>query len=105
MKKIIIILVLFSVCFAAYAFRLGTPPRITDINDKNAIAQLNLFLEDMQELSKGRYTLDIVTTNPDGTRNGDVGDIILFNNSGTYYLEVNTTGSTVWRGVVLADTP
>lgn len=49
--------------------------------------------------------LEIVTSNPDGSRKGTAGDIVLLNNSGTFYLEVNTDGGTTWRGVLLSDTP
>ncbi len=40
---------------------------------------------------------EVVTSDPNGSRKGKKGDLVLFNNSGTFSLEVNTTGSTVWQ--------
>jgi hypothetical protein len=52
-------------------------------------------------------TLDVVTANPDGSRRGKYGEMVLLNNSGTYYIEicVSSPSGTVWRGAQLSDTP
>lgn len=106
MKKLIIgIIIGFLVGgSSAYALRIQKPPVITEFN-KNSIAQLNDTLAKLWNVTNGRYQLDIVTTNPDGATKGDIGDMLLLNSGGTYYLEINTTGSTVWRGTALSDTP
>lgn len=88
----------------SYAYRIPRPLRITEFDHKNLVI-LNETLENLWDLTNGRYSINIVTSNPDGSLKGNVGDIILFNNSGTYYLEINTTGAKVWRGVLLQDLP
>lgn len=88
----------------SYAYRFNKPTKLTQFDD-SALITLNEALEQIWNLSNGRFSLDIVTTNPDGNTKGDIGDMLLFNNSGTYYLEINTTGAKVWRGVQLTDTP
>lgn len=88
----------------SYAYRFGKPAKITAF-DNNALVVINDTFERLWDLSNGRFNLDIVTSNPDGSLNGNIGDMLLFNNSGTYYFEVNTTGAKVWRGTVLTDIP
>ena len=105
MKKFILGFILGSFLFTGigYSLRISKPPRLTGFDDSNLVA-LNLALEQLWETT-GRYNLNIVTTNPDGNTIGKIGDIILFNNSGTFYLEINTDNSTTWRGVQLTNTP
>lgn len=100
--SIIIIITLFAI--PVYAYRISKPDKITKI-DEASLAKLNIILENLWDLTNGRYTLNIVTSNPDGSAKGTIGDVVLFNNSGTFYLEINTDGSTQWRGVQLTDTP
>lgn len=94
----------FVLCGLAVAYRAPKPAKITKF-DEAALTQLNIDLENLWNLSNGRYSLNYVTSNPDGNLKGDVGDMILFNNGGIFYLEINTTGAKVWRGVQLTDTP
>ena len=51
--------------------------------------------------------LEVVTTNPDGSRKGRfTGEVVLLQTGGLTYLEVcNGSGTTVWRGVQLINTP
>ena len=88
----------------SYGYRISKPQRITDF-DQRGLVVVNENFERLWDVTNGRYQLDITTTNPDGNTNGDVGDVIMLNNSGTYYLEVNTTGAKIWRGIQLTDTP
>ena len=88
----------------SHAYRTGKPVQIRGVSPSDLV-ELNLTLEELWDITNGRYNLNITTTNPDGTEQGDVGDVILLNDSGTFYLEINTTGSTVWKGVALTDTP
>jgi hypothetical protein len=87
----------------SYGYRIPKPLRITDFDQKGLVT-LNDNLEKLWDLTNGRFNLDIVTSNPDGSLTGDVGDMLLFNNSGTYYLEI-CVGGTVWLGEQLSDTP
>jgi len=79
------------------------PDKITQVNEQS-IARLNTILEEMWDLTNGRYQLNIITSNPDGSIRGNTGDMLLLNNSGTYYLEINV-GGTVWRGTAITDLP
>lgn len=100
----LIIGLILGLVVSVYAYRAPKPAKITKF-DEAALTQLNTDLENLWNLSNGRYSINIVTSNPDGNLKGDVGDMVLFNNGGTFYLEVNTTGAKVWRGTVLTDTP
>lgn len=51
------------------------------------------------------HRIPVTTTNPDGSRNGKRGDMVLLQTGGTSYLEINSDSSTTWRGVALTDTP
>ncbi len=106
MKKILFGLIIGLILSSSisYAYRIGKPLRITDF-DQKGIVVINENFERIWDLTNGRYSLNISTTNPDGNTKGDVGDILLYNNSGTYYLAINTTGAKVWRSVLLTDTP
>jgi hypothetical protein len=51
--------------------------------------------------------LEVVTENPDGTRKGRLGEVVIYNLTGTYYLEicVSSPNGTVWVGKQLEDIP
>ena len=104
-SRIVVILgLIFLLASGVDAYRMPKPNKITKF-DEGTLTQLNNALEQLWDITNGRYNLNIVTQNPDGNMNGNVGDMVLFNNSGTYYLTLNTTGAKVWRSVVLTDTP
>lgn len=106
MRKFVIGFILGSILISGitYAYRIPKPQRITDFDQKGLVI-LNETLENLWDVTNGRFTLDIVTVNPDGNTKGNVGDVLLFNNSGTYYFAVNTTGAKIWRSVLLQDLP
>lgn len=106
MKKFISGLIVGLCIFSgiAYGYRISKPQRITDF-DQRGLVIVNENFERLWDITNGRYALDIVISNPDGSLKGDVGDMLLFNDSGTYYLEINTTGAKIWRGTALTDTP
>lgn len=106
MRKLILGLVLGFLLSSslAYAYRIAKPIPITEITP-STLYELNSTIEELWNITNGRLSLDIVTTNPDGNTKGDVGNVLLYNNSGTYFLEINVTGSTIWRGVALTDAP
>lgn len=105
MKKFILGIILGFILTGSisYAYRIPKPQRITDF-DQNGLVILNENLENLWDVTNGRMNLDIVTVNPDGATKGDVGDMLLYNNGGTYYLEI-CVGGTVWRGEELSNTP
>ena len=104
MRKFILGIIIGSILTGiCYGYRVAKPIRITDFDQRGLVA-VNENFERLWDISNGRFSLDIVTSNPDGTLKGDVGDMLLFNNSGTYYLEINVGGK-VWVGEQLSDTP
>jgi hypothetical protein len=105
LKKIILIIVLILTPISVFAYRTSRPIKFTDLTNPSQITQLNEIITELWNISNGRYTMNYVTTNPDGALKGDIGDMVLLKSGGNYYLEVNTTGSNVWLGVVLTNTP
>jgi hypothetical protein len=105
MKRFICGIILGSLLVTglSYGYRIPRPQRITDF-DQNGLIILNENLEHLWDVTNGRYSLDIVTVNPDGTKKGDVGDMLLLNNGGTYYLEI-CVGGKIWFGEELSNTP
>ena len=96
-----ILLSLFLLPTTVWAFRAAKPPTFTEWKP-NAFTQLNQVLEDMWNTLNGRDTRDITTTNPNGSRTGFPGEVVIFNNllGNTYKICVNVsanTGGTTWR--------
>lgn len=87
----------------SYAYRAPKPQRITGF-DQNGLVILNETLEQLWDVTNGRISINTTTTNPDGSLTGNGGDMVLYNNAGTYYLEI-CIGGTVWLGEQLTDTP
>ena len=105
MKKFIIGLIVgLMISSVAYGYRFGKPQRITDYDDRGLII-LNEALEQLWDAVNGRYTLNVETTNPDGSLSGDKGDMVLYDAGATEYLEINVDGGTTWKGVQITDTP
>ena len=77
----------------ASAIRLPKPPTITKW-DEAAMTQVNNWLESIWQLSNGRYTMEVTTTNPDGSRPGTRGDTVLFVSGTSWKLCANTTATT-----------
>ncbi len=72
--------VLIGICLMAEplpAFRMTKPPVITEWNT-NTMTQLNDTLELLWYITNGRYTPEVVTTDPDGNLKGDKGDFVLY---------------------------
>ena len=82
----------------AWAFRMGKPSVITEITP-STLNELNRILEQFWEISNGRVTSDIVTSNPNAApaRTGTTGDSLLYNNGGSWKQCFNIDGGTTWR--------
>ena len=72
------------VATSAGAYRISRPPTLSHPIGKEQVTQLNASLEDIFNLTNGKFNLDIVTTTK---TNADNGDIWIFNDGGTYKLE------------------
>ena len=80
-----------------FASKISSPPPLAETSPA-----LQHYL---QELYDNYHRLEVVTTNPDGSRYGKKGDMLLLQTGGNSYLEINTDSSTTWLGVQLTDTP
>lgn len=90
MRKLLIGLIMgMLVGGTAFAVVLPEPPEL-----KESPVALQHYLKDIRRLF---YILDVVTTTPDGNRNGKKGELVIFNDSGTFKLFVNTTSLKVWQ--------
>lgn len=81
------------------AFRITSPPRISEWNP-STMTQLNLYLQDLWELSKGRMEWNTVTSDPDGTLPGDQGQPVFYDTS-TNQICINVDGAKDWDCVNL----
>ena len=105
MRKIVLVLTIICMFLYTplYAYRTTKPVKITDY-DQSGLVAINNNFERLWDITNGRFNLNYTNVNPDGNVNGELGDMIIFNDSGTYYLEINVGGK-IWRGVLLQDLP
>ena len=78
-------------CSIGYAGKIFSPPPFTEINPN-----LQHWLYDVYS---NFQILTVTDTAPNGTRKGTKGEIIFYNNGGTFELYVNTDGATTWQKV------
>ena len=82
------IIILLLIAQPVFAGTISSPPP-SDIP-----VQTQEFLFDVwQNINRP----EVVTSDPNGSRKGKKGEMVLFNNSGTFTLEVNTDGDTTWQ--------
>jgi hypothetical protein len=98
-----IIIGILLVTGITYAYRIPKPQRITAF-DHNGLVVINEALEQLWDLTNGRYNLNVVTTNPEGVVSGEAGDMVLYSAAGGLYIEI-CSGGTVWYGEELSNTP
>ena len=87
---------------SVWALRVARPPEFYEWNT-NTMTQLNDVLLGFFNVVNGRYTHDVVTSDPDGTRNGDAGQGVLWMNGATATWCMNTASTTDWDCVGLTD--
>ena len=80
---------LLGVSLPVAAGQLTEPPPLS--KDLRAVY---LYLKQVERNFKNEI---VVTSNPDGSRRGMVGDTVLYNNSGSWKACHNTDGATTWR--------
>ena len=97
----IILCILLVLGGLAIADNIPAPPPLKDLP-----SELQHYLRSIYE---NLHRLPVVTANPDGSRRGKKGDMVLLNVDSvagdTFYLEVNVDSSTMWSGVQLTNTP
>lgn len=86
---IFLICLLFS--FNVYADKISAPPQLSG----EPVAEQHYW----QEIYNNFHVLEVTTTAPNGNRKGVIGKMIIYNNSGTFELWINTTGLTVWQQI------
>ena len=99
--KSVLVGVVVGMCLtapASWALRTERPPEFHEWNT-NTFTQLNTHLLNFWNILNGRYAVDVVTVDPDGSRRGDVGEAVLFD-TGTDQWCVNV-GGTSWKCVNL----
>ena len=96
-------LLIFAACCLlgsslAWAQRSKRPANFTNLSDPNQLTELNNTLSDFWHITNGRYTLENITTNPNGTRQGIQGDLVYAQFGGSDHLCLNTSkpASTAW---------
>ena len=79
MKRVLagILLGLLISAPTAYALRIANPPEFNEWNT-NTFSQLNQFLLSIWNITNGRYTIDRVVSDPDGSRACSVGEMVFF---------------------------
>lgn len=79
MKRVFlgIILGLLISAPSVLALRVARPPEFTEWNT-NTFSQLNQFLLSMWNITNGRYHMDRVTSDPDGSRSCTVGEQVFY---------------------------
>ena len=102
MKRTLIGLIFGVLIGASFSALGGNLPPPLVVEDKETLLYLRKIAEEWQNL-------EVVTTNPDGSRVGRIGDMLLLSTGGNFYLEVNVStgasGGTTWLGEQLTDTP
>lgn len=102
MRFSICLAILLILSVAAIADNIPSPPPLATLP-----SELQHYLKSIQE---NLHRLAVVTTNPDGVRNGKKGDMVLLEVDGgaagdKFYLEVNVDSSKQWSGVQLLNLP
>ena len=89
---------LFGSCLSlpsALAYRISRPPIFTEWTP-SSFAQLNDVLLQIFNVINGRYSLDISTSDPDGSRRCTKGELVLYDPGASEELCVCVDGSTDW---------
>ena len=75
----------------AWAQRSKRPPNFTKLDDPNQLAELNNVLSDFWNITNGRYTLENISEDPNGTRKGLKGDMVYATFGGQDHLCIGTS--------------
>ena len=101
MKFIIGLILIFSLIGNVYADKISSPPPLS----KEYADISGVLYHYLKEIFDNYHVLEVVTTNPDGVRNGTKGAMLLLQTGSKHYLQINTDGAKEWRGEELTNTP
>lgn len=96
MRRFIVGVVMGFLLATGLAWASHTPSPPPSIKDRDTLLYL-------RKLHQSLHNIEITTTDPNGSRRGMNGDVIIFNDSGTYRWRVNVSttpeGGTTWSSV------
>jgi len=90
MKHLAVLVIILLLATSVDAFRMSRPHTLSHPITEEQINQLNTALDDIFNLTNGRFNLDIVTTTKSSASEGD---IWILNDAGTYKLEFFAGGA------------
>ena len=88
MKRLLILFIVL-IPLVVWAGNITQPPVIQD----------KVTREYLKTIADNLHKFEITTTAPNGSRRGDKGEAILYNNAGTFQLWINTDGNTAWQQI------
>lgn len=86
-----------------FADKISSPPPLQKVCPE--CKQDTALYHYLREIYENFHRLEIVTSTPNGSRQGKKGDMVVFQTGGISYLAINTDSSTTWSGVVLTTIP
>jgi len=89
-RIIVITVIIGAIASTAWGLRVSFPPTLSNPITDDQLATLNRYMKDLWDMQSGRFELDVVTTTKSNAKNGE---IWIYNNSGTYYLQVKAGGT------------
>lgn len=90
-RRIVSALVIFGFFSASvFAYRTEEPSPISKW-DCPSFSRLNHYLHELWNITNGRYNLDALTANPNGTRQGTTGELVYATYGGDQYICVNSS--------------
>lgn len=75
-RSVLIVLVVLGMAGPVFAMRSKRPATLTDLEDTNQLTELNTALSNAWEITNGRYTLENLSSDPNGSRKGQKGDLV-----------------------------
>ena len=95
--KILIFSLILLFSTQVHAGKISAPPPLKDLP-----VSLQHYLK---QLYDNFHVLETVTTNPDGSRSGRMGEQLYLQTGGLHYHCINTSGIKVWRCTELTNIP
>lgn len=93
LSLLVVLMVSLLVVGQAEAMRSRKPQPLTDLEDINQLSELNLTLEQLWNITNGRYTLDNILIDPEGVRKGVAGDLVYASFGSQDHLCINRSAS------------